>query len=82
VMPAADDLTPASVAAAAERTRLPIGALPNGSGLAFGARGTPQAGANLRAMSVIWEWVAAGKRAVVWPPRFATAPVRPIRIEL
>jgi branched-chain amino acid transport system substrate-binding protein len=82
VMPSADDLTPASVAAAAARTRLPIGALPNGSGLAFGPPGTPQAGANLRAMSVIWEWVAPGKRAVVWPPRFATAPVHPIRIEL
>jgi len=61
-------------------TRLPIGSLPSGSGLAFGAPGTPRAGMNLRATSVIWEWVSSGKRAVVWPPRFATAPVDPIRI--
>jgi hypothetical protein len=35
---------------------------------------------NLRATSVIWEWVSPGERAVVWPPRFATTPVDPIRI--
>jgi branched-chain amino acid transport system substrate-binding protein len=80
VLPAAGEPTPSSVAEAALRTRLPIGSLPNGSGLAFGAPGTPDAGANLRAMSVIWEWVAPGERAVVWPPRFATDPVDPIRI--
>jgi branched-chain amino acid transport system substrate-binding protein len=82
VMPAAADLTPGAVAAAAMATHLPIGSLPNGSGLDFGAAGTSDAGANLRAMSVIWEWVAPDKRAVVWPPRFATERVRPIRIGL
>jgi branched-chain amino acid transport system substrate-binding protein len=81
VLPSASDPTPASVAAAALRTRLPIGSLPNGSGLDFGAPGTTDAGSNLRAMSVIWEWVAPGERAVVWPPRFATNPVDPIRID-
>ena len=81
VLPSAADLTPSSVAAAALRTRLPIGSLPNGSGLDFGAPGTAAAGSNLRAMSVIWEWVAPGERAVVWPPRFATDPVDPIRID-
>jgi branched-chain amino acid transport system substrate-binding protein len=81
VMPSADDLTPSAVAQAAVRTELPVGSLPNGSGLRFGAAGTPVAGSNLRAMSVIWEWVAPGERAVVWPPRFATEPVEPIRIE-
>jgi len=80
VMPTADGVSPAAIASAAMATRLPIGSLPSGSGLAFGAPGTPRAGMNLRATSVIWEWVASGKRAVVWPPRFATTPVDPIRI--
>ena len=80
VMPAAGAITPGSVAAAAMATRLPVGSLPNGSGLAFAAPGSPRAGSNLRAMSVIWEWVAPRERAVVWPPRFATAHVQPIRI--
>ncbi len=80
VMPAAADDTPGSIATAAMATRLPIGSLPSGSGLAFGAPGTARAGMNLRATSVIWEWVASGKRAVVWPPRFATTQVEPIRI--
>jgi branched-chain amino acid transport system substrate-binding protein len=76
VMPSASALTPASVGAAALRTRLPQGSLPNGSGLAFAAAGTPDAGANVRALGVIWEWQAPGRRVVVWPPIFARAPVR------
>jgi len=80
VMPSADGETPPSVAEAATQTRLPIGSLPNGSGLEFGSPGTHEAGSNLRAMSVIWEWVAPGDRAVVWPPRFATEGVDPIAI--
>jgi branched-chain amino acid transport system substrate-binding protein len=80
VMPSAGDLTPASVAAAAMAARLPVGSLPNGSGLAFGAPDSTAAGSNLRATSVIWEWVAPRQRAVVWPPRFATQAVEPIRI--
>ncbi len=81
VLPAATDLTPGAVATAALGTHVPIGGLPNGSGLLFGQPGTPAAGANLRAMSVIWEWVAPEQREVVWPPRFATAPVKAIRIQ-
>jgi branched-chain amino acid transport system substrate-binding protein len=78
VMPRATGMTPVTVAAAAQRTSLPIGSLPNGSGLAFGAPGTLDAGANLEAASVIWEWVGPGQRAVVWPPGFATQPIRSI----
>ena len=37
--------------------------------------GAPDSGANRNASSVIWEWVAPGVRAVVWPPAFATHPV-------
>jgi ABC-type branched-subunit amino acid transport system substrate-binding protein len=66
-------VTPATVAEAALATKLPAGALANGSGLDLAPPGAPDAGANRAAISVIWEWVAPGQRAVVWPPMFATA---------
>ncbi len=72
VLPRAGDLSPSAVAAAARQVALPRGALPNGSGLAFGAPGSPLAGENLRAADVIWEWVAPYTRALVWPPELAT----------
>jgi hypothetical protein len=81
VLPAAGDDAPDAVAAAARSTRIPVGGLPNGSGLAFAGPGGHDPGANLRATSVIWEWVRPGVRAVVWPLRFATAPIRPLSIE-
>jgi branched-chain amino acid transport system substrate-binding protein len=77
VLPHARDLSAAAVAGAIRRARLPVGALPNGSGLAFQGSG-PDAGMNLRATSVIWEWVEPGVREVVWPPAFATGPLQPI----
>src|SRR5439155_20167865 len=81
VLPAAGEMTPADVAAAALRVRIPVGGLPNGSGVAFGRPGTPDAGANLLATSVIEEWVGVNRRVVVWPPRFATAAIRALRVE-
>lgn len=75
VLPRPANLSPAAVASAARRAALPAGALPNGAGLAFGAPGTPAAGENLRAASVVWEWVAPNTRALVWPPAYATHPV-------
>jgi ABC-type branched-subunit amino acid transport system substrate-binding protein len=72
VLPEADSLSPSDVAAAAVATRLPLGALPNGSGLELAGAGQPGAGSNLLATSVIWEWVAPGQREVVWPPQYAT----------
>jgi branched-chain amino acid transport system substrate-binding protein len=80
VMPHASALTPGAVASAALTARIPDGGLPNGSGLAFGRPGTTDAGANLRAASVIWQWVGVDRRAVVWPPQFATQPVRLIQL--
>jgi hypothetical protein len=77
-MPGARALTPQSVAEAALRLHVPIGGLANGSGVRFSPSGSPQAGANLNALGVIWEWVGVDKRAVVWPPRFATTGVEPI----
>jgi branched-chain amino acid transport system substrate-binding protein len=79
VLPAARSLAPADVAAAARAARVPRGDLPNGSGLAFGPPGGPDAGANLRAASVIWEWTRVNRREVTWPPQFATAPIAAIR---
>jgi branched-chain amino acid transport system substrate-binding protein len=76
VMPAATDPTvPESVASAAQAADLPRGSMPNGSGLRFGTPGTPDAGDNLRAAGVIWEWVAPGVHVAVWPPQVATQPV-------
>jgi branched-chain amino acid transport system substrate-binding protein len=76
VMPRATSLSPEAIASAARRTRLPIGALPNGSGLEFRSDPGPGLNDNLRAESVIWEWVGVDKRAVVWPPRYSTHPIR------
>jgi branched-chain amino acid transport system substrate-binding protein len=80
VLPNARSLTPAAVAAAAAKVNLPKGSLPNGSGLRFAPPGAPNAGDNLRAASVIWEWTTPGWRAVVWPPEFATEPITPLTI--
>jgi branched-chain amino acid transport system substrate-binding protein len=79
VLPEAASLAPADVATAARRARVPAGGLPNGSGLQFAPSGTPDAGANLRAASVIWEWTEMNRREVTWPPQFATAPIAAIR---
>jgi branched-chain amino acid transport system substrate-binding protein len=71
-MPKASSLTPAAVGDAALTLHVPMGGLPNGSGIDFGAPGSAQPGQNLLAASVIWEWVSMDHRVVVWPPRFAT----------
>jgi branched-chain amino acid transport system substrate-binding protein len=71
-MPHATAMTPAAVAAAARDVQLPSGSLPNGSGLEFAGPSAPDPGANLRAASVIWEWVGLNREAIVWPPGLAT----------
>ena len=75
ILPKAASLSAPDVRAAALRVDLPEGSLPNGSGLAFAPAGAPDAGENRGASSVIWEWVAPGQRAVVWPPAFANAAI-------
>jgi hypothetical protein len=75
VLPAAAGFSPDEIAAAARRTVLPEGTLPDGAGLAFGPPGGPEAGNNLRAARVIWQWVRPGVHEVVWPPAFATHPI-------
>ena len=77
VLPRAQTYDPTGITAAARSLDLPKGTLPNGSGLAFGHTAAT-ASENLHASSVIWEWVGVDKRAVVWPPRFATHKLEPI----
>ncbi|MBV8961169.1 MAG: ABC transporter substrate-binding protein [Actinobacteria bacterium] len=81
VLPAASSMTPAGVARAALSVKLPLGGLPNGSGIDFAGPGTAAAGSNRNAASVIWQWVAPGKRTVVWPPSFAYEPLKVLPIE-
>jgi branched-chain amino acid transport system substrate-binding protein len=80
VMPAADDLSPDAIAEAALAIDLPMGSLPNGSGLRFGEPGTATAGDNVAAAAVIWEWMVPGEHMVVWPPELATHEVRAMDI--
>jgi len=77
VLPAAGSLSPTAIARAARALDLPRGSLPNGSGVRFGAVGTPDAGDNLAAASVIWRWVSPGYAAVIYPPSFATRAIDP-----
>jgi hypothetical protein len=79
VLPDASSMRPADVAAAARKVRVPAGGLPNGSGIEFAPAGSADAGANLRAASVIWEWTQVNRREVTWPPQFATADIAAIR---
>jgi branched-chain amino acid transport system substrate-binding protein len=81
VLPAAKADTPKGVAAAALATQLPQGTLANGSGLDLAPPGTPDAGDNRAATSVIWEWVAPGQRAVVWPLAYANHPITVLPID-
>jgi branched-chain amino acid transport system substrate-binding protein len=80
VLPRAGSTGPEAVAKAARAVRIPVGGLPNGSGLEFGPVGSDDPSANLRAGSVIWEWVGVRNRQVTWPPQFATAPLKAMRI--
>lgn len=84
VMPRAAErspgLSPDAIAGAALAADLPMGSLPNGSGLRFGQPGTATAGDNVAAAAVIWEWLEPGEHMVVWPPELATHEIRPMDI--
>lgn len=70
VLPKAASLAPADIAAAARAVDLPDGNLPNGAGISFAPLGTPEAGQNMRAFGVVWQW-QDGKPVLVWPPSAA-----------
>jgi branched-chain amino acid transport system substrate-binding protein len=71
VLPHAAGFTPSDIAAAARRTVLRVGDLPNGAGLDFAAD-PAHMGQNLSAAAVIWQWQAVRHSVVVWPPTYAT----------
>jgi hypothetical protein len=50
---------------------LPAGSEINGAGIRFAPASSPDAGQNERAVGVVSEWVAPGRRAIVYPPAFA-----------
>ena len=69
-LPHARSLAPADIAAAARTIDIPDGSLPNGAGIRFAPAGGPEAGQNLRAFGVVWQW-QDGKPVLVWPPAAA-----------
>lgn len=75
VLPRAGKATTTAVAQAAQVVKLPVGSLANGGGIDIAPPGAADAGNNRNAAGVIWEWIAPGQEAVVWPPAFATHPV-------
>ncbi len=80
IMPVAGEPSPTALAEAARAADVALGGLPNGSGLRFGAPGTPEADSNLRAASVIEQWVGVNEMSIVWPERFTTHPVEPVEL--
>ena len=83
VMPVAaahSDLSPDTIGQAAHSVDLPMGSLPNGSGLHLGEPGTATAGDNEAAAAVVWEWLEPGRAMVVWPSELATNDVVPMDI--
>jgi ABC-type branched-subunit amino acid transport system substrate-binding protein len=80
VLPAAADSSPSAVASAARAVDIPMGGLPNGSGLRFGTAGAADADTNLRAASVVEQWVGADEPVIVWPERFVSHPIEPVEL--
>jgi branched-chain amino acid transport system substrate-binding protein len=73
VLPHAGGLTPAAIRSAALSVNLPYGSEINGAGVKFAPPTAPDAGQNLRAISVIWQWQRPRHEVVVYPPAYATA---------
>ncbi len=76
VLPYARSLAPANIRAAALRVNLPYGSEINGAGVRFAGPNKPDAGQNLRAISVIWQWQSPGHEYVVYPASYATSQPR------
>lgn len=80
ILPAAKSLTSSDIWKAATAVDLPYGSEINGAGLRFAPIGQADAGQNERAASVIWEWVGARTRSIVYPPTEARVAARVIPI--
>jgi len=81
VLPASPGTSAGQVAATARDMKLAPGTLANGAGLDLAPPGAWDAGQNRAAVSVIWQWVDQNTQAVVYPPAFATRPLRPVAIQ-
>lgn len=71
VLPKADASTPAAIRRAFLAVNLPRGSEINGAGVYFARPSAEDAGQNLRATSVVWQWQHPGKAVIVDPPGFA-----------
>jgi len=83
VLPAARSTTPTDVADAARAIKLAPGTLANGAGLDLAGPRDRDPGENRAALSIVWQWQdpLKHKQAVVWPPAFATQPLKVIPIQ-
>jgi branched-chain amino acid transport system substrate-binding protein len=71
VLPRAGSTSRDAVWKAAMAVDLPAGSEINGAGIRFAPASSPDAGQNERAVGVVSEWVAPGRRTIVYPPAFA-----------
>ena len=72
VLPRAASITTPSIRKAALAVNLPYGSEINGAGVRFAGPNAPDAGQNLRATSVIWQWQHVDKAVILWPHAYAT----------
>ena len=80
VLPAAHSFSVADIARAAHTVQLAPNSLPNGGGYELAPDHASDAGDNVRAESVIWQWVAPVTAAVVYPPSYATHTIADLRV--
>ncbi|MGH2513705.1 MAG: hypothetical protein ACRDGQ_13585, partial [Candidatus Limnocylindrales bacterium] len=74
---AGSSFSASAIAAVARGLDLPTGSLPNGAGVRF-SDAPGSLGQNERASAVIWQWQAVQQYAYVWPPAYATAPIKDV----
>ena len=84
VLPFAKTYSTTSIRRAFVSVNLPRGSEINGSGIYFARPSAGDAGQNLRATSVVWQWQSPGKATIVYPagfargvPRFIPLPAHP-----
>ena len=75
VLPKAAGYSRPEIWSAAKSLDLPSGTEIDASGVRFAGDGDAEAGQNLRAAAVVWQWLDARTRVIVYPPPMAqTAP--------
>ena len=79
VLPQATSWNADAVRSAALAVSLPAGSLVNGAGLRFAPPSAADAGQNVRAANVVWQWQPQGQ-AVVYPQPYATT--KPLIVEV